>query len=87
MPLDNWQERRYREVFEEVCRFVEYQQLTNPDFTIEQLEQLLEKACIREGNDWVGRGMVSHIADSATIAAYEHMLVEWRNELASGHEN
>ncbi|MFW6149183.1 MAG: hypothetical protein ACOC6D_04935 [Atribacterota bacterium] len=39
---------------------------------------MIELAYVRRGNDWVGRGLLKHIEESATIAAFEHMLVEWK---------
>jgi hypothetical protein len=80
MQLDNCQERKYMQIFEDTCRFVASQKLHNPNFSIEDLEGLLHSACIREGNNWVGRGASADIANSATIAAYERMLAEWRAE-------
>jgi hypothetical protein len=44
------------------------------------LERLFDTAYTREGNDWVGRGAVADIVNAATIAAYEHMLIEWKKE-------
>jgi hypothetical protein len=80
MDLDGWQARKYHITFEKVCHFVAYQRQVNPKFGIEDVEHLLENAYTREGNDWAGRGLVGHIVNSATIAAYEHVLAEWRKE-------
>ena len=80
MNFDEWQARKYQITFEEVCHFVTHQRHVNPKFGIGDVEHLLENAYTREGNDWVGRGMVGYIVNSATIAAYEHVLAEWRRE-------
>jgi len=81
MMIEEQQARRYDAVFNDVCNFVAYQRRTNPTFTLERLQELLDEACVREGNNWVGRGEVSHIVEAATIAAYEHALAEWKTEL------
>jgi hypothetical protein len=84
MHLDELQERKYIQVFEDVCHFVVRQKCVNPNFNIGDLERLLDTAYTRAGNDWVGRGAVADIVNAATIAAYEHTLAEWRKELEEG---
>jgi hypothetical protein len=81
MHLDELQERKYIQVFEDACHFVARQRYANPNFSIIDLERLLDAAYTRAGNDWVGRGTVADIVNAATIAAYEHTLAEWRKEL------
>jgi hypothetical protein len=81
MRLDELQERKYIQVFEDICHFVAQQKHANPHFGIADLERLLDTAYTRTGNDWVGRGAVADIVNAATIAAYEHTLAEWRKEL------
>jgi hypothetical protein len=80
MHLDELQERKYIQVFEDTCYFVARRKYTDPRFSIADLERLLDTAYTREGNDWVGRGAVADIVNAATIAAYEHMLIEWKKE-------
>lgn len=80
MDLDAWQKHKYETVFEEVCYFVADQRETDPTFTLERLEELLQMAYQRAGDDWVGRGIVQQIVLSATIAAYEHCLTAWKQE-------
>ena len=84
MHLDELHDRKYRQVFEDTCRFVIQQKSSNPNFTLEDLEYLLDTAYMRAGNDWVGRGAVGDILNSAAIAAYEHMRAEWRKEQQRG---
>ena len=83
MSIRDWEQRKYRRVFEETCMQLETRRATDPTFTIEFTEGLLKTAYIDHGNDWVGRGAVGNIAQTATIAAYEHVLAEWRSQAAS----
>jgi len=76
----NWPQRRYEAAFEETCTRLAIRRKTDPTFTIEELEGLLHTAYVAEGNNWTGRGAVHEITQSATIAAYEHTLAEWRAE-------
>jgi hypothetical protein len=83
-PADrNWRQRKYDEVFEQTCAQVELRRRHDPSFSLEQLEGILRTAYVDEGNDWVGRGAVQDIVLSATIAAYEHVLAEWRHRRGS----
>ena len=76
--LDHWRGRKYAEVFEDVCARIQHRRETEPDFGIGDLEGLLQSAYVNAGNDWVGKGPVQETIESATIAAYEHLLAEWR---------
>ena len=80
----NWQQRRYEEVFEEACARLALRRQADPAFTLQELEGLLTTAYVAEGNDWIGRGTVHEITQSATIAAYEHTLAEWRAQTGQG---
>ena len=81
--IRDWEERKYREVFEHVCSQLEARRLTDPAFTIQQAEGTLQTAYIDQGNDFIGRGAVVETVQSATIAAYEHVLAQWRDEEAA----
>ena len=78
MQHSNWKQEKYDSVFTDICRNVQLQQLTDPDFTIEDLEAQLRDAYILQGNGWAGKGELKDIVESATIAAYEHILAEWK---------
>jgi hypothetical protein len=43
------------------------------------IERMLHTACVNEGNDWLGRGGLYDATQSATIAAYEHVLARLMN--------
>jgi hypothetical protein len=80
LSVENWRKKKYDEVFEQTCLRLDLQRRTDAHFTAERLEGLLRSAYVDQGNDWVGRGGLHEIVQSATIAAYEHMLAEWRND-------
>lgn len=54
---------------------------TNPNYTIENLQSFLQNLYVVEGNDWLGRGERQALVTSATIAACEVILYEWKKEL------
>ena len=47
---------------------------------MEDIEGVLQHLYIMEGSDWYGRGEVLDTAMAATIAAYEHFIVQWKAE-------
>lgn len=77
MPTEETLQRKYQEVFEQTCQRVAHRRRTDRDFSVDQLRGLLNSAYVSQGNDWVGRGGLHHVVQSAVIAAYEHMLAEW----------
>ena len=81
MQNHDWKEKRYNEIFELTCRAIQLRRETEEGFTIEDAEGLLEAHYVNQGNDWIGRGEATNIVTDATVAAYEHMLTEWRKEL------
>lgn len=53
----------------------------DPNYTIENLEALLDSLYVVQGNDQLGRGSRHDISINATISAAETVLYEWRKEL------
>lgn len=80
---DKTLEKKYEEVFQSVCNYVDHQRETDPDFTVNKLQKMLETEYINEGNGWTGKSEVQEAISSATIAAYQHKIVEWQKE----HQN
>jgi hypothetical protein len=76
-------DEKYRQVFEEEMVGLERRRANDPSCTIEDLSGTLHHLYIMEGNDWTGRGQVQDAALSATIAAYEHFIAEWKKESAT----
>lgn len=76
----------YDRTFDKICQTTEYRMAHDPSFTLNDLKAMLESERIRLGNDWDGRGSLYHLTASATIAAYEHLMVEWEHRLAAEQE-
>ncbi len=76
----SWEKQNYEKIFESTCVYVDERRKKERDFNIEKLEKMLEMVYVRKGNDWVGKGPVKNIEDSAIIAAFEHKLAEWKKE-------
>jgi hypothetical protein len=79
--MTEWEERKYREVYDTVYATTRYRITVDPNFTIQDLERLLATLYVNEGNDQLGRGVVGDIVSSATIAAHQQVLLEWKREL------
>jgi len=77
---DSWKDVKFNDIFEEVIRGLELRRKSDPDCKIEELENILNNLYIRDGADYEGPGNVQKINTSATIAAYEHFIAEWKAE-------
>ena len=80
MSTVEWRDRKYREVFDTVYTTTNYRKISNPDFHIKDLERLITALYAHEGDNQGGRGCVADIVNSATIAAHEQVLAEWKKE-------
>lgn len=74
---DDWQQRKYEEVFDQVIRQVRFQKSIDPDFSLDHVRARLEDAYVLQGHGWDGKGIVLEISEAATIAAYEYILADW----------
>ena len=74
----DWQQEKFDEVFENVYATTKYRRHLDPDFSIKDLQRLLETLYVNDGNDQGGRGKVGDIISAATIAAHEQVLAEWK---------
>ena len=84
MDSRQWREQVYQEAFEAVCADLQRRRATDEAFTTERLQGLLDSLYVSQGNDWTGKGLVQYLRLSATVAAHEHVLAEWRQERADG---
>ena len=73
---EEWQEIKYREVFEQEFRGIERRCQSDPACKIEDLKGILRNLYIMDGADQEGRGRLQDTINSATIAAYEHFIAE-----------
>ncbi len=74
----SWEKGNYDRIFRSSCKYVDDRKKKDKNFSIKKLENMLEMVYVRRGNDWVGKGPLKHIEDSAVIAAFEHKLAEWK---------
>jgi hypothetical protein len=84
MSSTDWQEQKRKEVFESSLKGLENRKRIDPGFSLSDAYSALEHLYVLEGNDWLGRGELGDIVTSATIAAYEHFIFEWRAAIDAG---
>ena len=75
-----WREIKYAEVFDEEIRGLQRRRNQDPNCKIQDIEGVLKNLYIMDGADWYGRGDVQDVSMSATIAAYEHFIAQWKAE-------
>jgi len=73
---EEWQDIKYREVFEQETRGIERRFQSDPSCKKEDLQATLRNLYIMDGADQGGRGSLQDIVMSATIAAYEQFIAE-----------
>ena len=74
---EEWQEIKYKEVFEQELRGLSRRCQSDPNCKIEDLQATLRNLYIMDGADQGGRGCLQDTIMSATIAAYEHFIAEF----------
>ena len=74
----DWKETKYQEVFEEELRGLTRRRHADPRCKVGDIEGVLRNLYIMDGADWYGRGDVQDITMSATIAAYEFFIAQWK---------
>ncbi|MCE5255850.1 MAG: hypothetical protein LLF89_03280 [Spirochaetaceae bacterium] len=80
MSSTEWQEQKREEVFEGTLKSLENRRRKDPQYTLQSAQSELDHFYIQDGNNWLGRGELGDLVMSATIAAYEHFIFEWRSE-------
>jgi len=78
VDLDDLKKAEYRYHFEATVAQIELRRKNDTFFTRQDLEALLHTHYVKQGNDWIGKGGLQHVIESATIAAYEVVLAEWK---------
>ncbi|MFP3089141.1 hypothetical protein LQZ21_02300 [Treponema sp. TIM-1] len=76
----DWRDIKYEEVFEQEIRGLLRRRESDPTCTVADLEGVLQHLYHMDGADWTGRGEVQDITMAATIAAYEHIIAQWKAE-------
>lgn len=80
MSSTGWQEQKEEEIFEGTLKSLETRRRKDPHYTLQSAQAELDHFYIQDGNNWLGRGELGDVIMSATIAAYEHFIFEWRRE-------
>ena len=78
----DWEEKKYQEVFEDETRLLVRRRAADTSCTIDDIQGILDSLCILDGNNAEGRSSVQQIVLSATIAAYEAFVHQWKKESA-----
>jgi hypothetical protein len=76
----DWRELKYEETLQDELRGLARRREADPGCTAGDLEGTLRHLYHMDGADWLGRGEVQDIILSATIAAYELFISEWKVE-------
>ncbi len=84
---DDWKEKKYKEVFDGLCRQARRRRQEDPNFSVDDLKAQLEHQYVYQGNDWEGRGALGDVTVSATVAAYEHLIAEWEGDRKPKHHS
>jgi len=77
---EKWDEEIYEDVFEDICSYIDKRKQNDDSFSIDELKKMLDEAYKKRGMDWIGKGHVQFIIESATIAAMEQKFVEWKKQ-------
>ena len=81
MSSVDWKNIKYTETFETELCGLERRTKKDPGCTPEDIEGLLNALYSMQGSEQGGRGELQDTILSATIAAHEHFIAEWRAEL------
>lgn len=73
-------DQKYCQVYEEELVGLSRRRAHDPDCTIGDLEGTLHNLYIVDGNNWEGRSEMVQASISATIAAHESFISEWKKE-------
>ena len=76
----DWDDETYDNVFEDICDYVEKRKKDDTTFSIDELKIMIDEAYVKRGMDWIGKGHLQFIIESATIAALEQKYAEWMKE-------
>lgn len=73
-------EKKYQEVFDEETLGLERRRIHDSNCTLLDLQGILKSLYVLYGNNWTGRGQLQDTTLSATIAAYESFIENWKKE-------
>ncbi|EPF27836.1 hypothetical protein C5N99_11590 [Treponema medium] len=76
----DWEDKKYQEVFDDETRLLVRRRAADESCTIDDIQGILDSLYVLDGNNAEGRSSVQQIVLSATIAAYEAFIHQWRKE-------
>ena len=79
MLPEEYHDKIFDEIFDNVFYNTKMQAIKDPEFTLNKLEALLNSQYEREGQNPDNSGSANAINISATIAAFDAVLAEWRD--------
>lgn len=77
----DWEDRKYQEAFDDETRLLARRKASDASCTIDDIQGILDALYILDGNNATGRSIVQQITLSATIAAYEAFIHQWKKEI------
>ena len=77
---EEWRDTKYTETFEQELRGLYRRRAADPSCQIADIEGTLKHLYIMDGAGWGGRGELQDTIMSATIAAHEHFITQWKAE-------
>jgi hypothetical protein len=79
--MKDYLQEHYDSVFQKTYESLLVDKESNPNFTIKDLEKLLDSMYLRMGDDLGGRGDIMDATIDAEIAASLVVLQDWKDEL------
>jgi len=76
-----WEDKKYQEIFDDETRLLVRRRAADESCSIDDIQGILDSLYILDGNNATGRSCVQQIELSATIAAYEAFIHQWKKEL------
>jgi hypothetical protein len=76
-----WQDIKYKKTFDDETRGLERRLKADPNCKIEDLQGILKSLYVMDGQDHDGRGTLQDIVMTATIAAYERFIANWKAKI------
>ena len=73
----NWRDVKYNNTFEQEILALQKRRDHDPNFTVDDLEGVLDDLYIMSGSDL---GEIMNLSLAAAIAAYEHFIAQWKAE-------
>jgi hypothetical protein len=75
-----WVDEKYQRIYDDEVRGLERRRQNDPECTIDSITGTLRHLYKWDGTD-MGRGPVQDVFMTATIAAHEYFINEWKKEL------